>query len=51
MLIVSTRYGLGITSESRDDSSIANDLSWTVFFGMIGSRIAYELAWAIGEKR
>jgi hypothetical protein len=51
MSIVSSRFGLAITSESRGDSSIANDLSWTVFFGMIGSRIAYELAWAIREKR
>jgi hypothetical protein len=27
------------------------DLSWIVFFGMIGSPHAYELAWAIREKR
>jgi hypothetical protein len=51
MSIVSARFGLGITSESRDDSSIANDLSWTVFFGMIVSCIADELARGIREKR
>ena len=38
MSIVSAGFGLAITSESRDDSSIANDLSWTVFFGTIVSR-------------
>ncbi len=44
MSIVSARFGLGITSESRDGSSIANDLSWTIFFAMTGSRSAYERA-------
>jgi hypothetical protein len=51
MSIVSARFGLAITSESRGDSAIANDLSWIVFFGMIGSRIAYKACWAIREKR
>lgn len=51
MSIVCARFGLATTSESRGDSSIANDLSWTFFFGMIINRIAYELAWAIREKR
>lgn len=36
--------GRAITSESRGDFSIANDLSWTVFFGMIVSRFAIGVA-------
>jgi hypothetical protein len=33
-----------ITSESRGNSSIANDLSWTAFFGMIVNRFAIDVA-------
>ena len=51
MSIISARFGLAIMSESKGDSLIANDLRWTVFFGMIGRRIAYEHAWSIRVKR
>jgi hypothetical protein len=44
MSIVSARFGLAITSESRGDSSIGNDLSWTAFFGMIVSRFTIGVA-------
>lgn len=36
--------GRTITSESKGDSSIANDLSWTVFFEMIVNRFAIGVA-------
>jgi hypothetical protein len=42
--IVSARFGLAITSESMGDSSIANDLSRTVFFGMIVNRFTIGVA-------
>jgi hypothetical protein len=51
MSIVSERFGPAIMSESRDGSSIANDLSWTVFFGTIVSRFTIGVVAPMTEKR
>ena len=51
MSIVSAGFGLAITLESRDDSSIANDLSWKVFFGMIVNRFTIGVSWLMKEKQ
>ena len=51
MSIVFVRFGLAITSESRGDSSIANDSSWTVFFGTVVSRLLLALLKRMTEKR
>jgi hypothetical protein len=44
MSIAFGRSGRAIRSESTGDSSIANDLSWTVFFGMIVNRFTIDVA-------
>jgi hypothetical protein len=44
MSIAFGRLGRAITLESRGDSSIVNDLSWTVFFGMIVNRFTIGVA-------